>query len=70
MTPVIGKDDADKAPSTDDVPGHISSSDEKMIDNIPHQSVGFWHHRLSKVRKHVIQLWIRTGKLTSRKWLL
>lgn len=27
----------------------------------PHHSVGFWHHKMSKVRKHVIVLWIRTG---------
>lgn len=27
----------------------------------PHQSVGFWHHRMNKVRKHVVQLWCRTG---------
>ncbi|KAJ4393088.1 hypothetical protein N0V93_002295 [Gnomoniopsis smithogilvyi] len=26
----------------------------------PHQSVGFWHHSMNKVRRHVIQLWCRT----------
>jgi hypothetical protein len=29
---------------------------------VPHQSVGFWHHRLSKVRAHVLLLWAKTGK--------
>ena len=28
----------------------------------PHHSVGFWHPRMSKVRRHVILLWFRTGK--------
>lgn len=41
--------------------------EEKGFDDVrdmkPHQSVGFWHHKMSKVRKHVIQLWARTGKL-------
>lgn len=35
-------------------------------DMKPHQSVGFWHHSMNKVRRHVIQLWARTGKLRSR----
>ncbi|KAI0167559.1 MNNG and nitrosoguanidine resistance protein [Pestalotiopsis sp. NC0098] len=26
----------------------------------PHQSVGFWHHRMSKVRGHVLRLWAQT----------
>lgn len=39
---------------------------ENVRDMKPHESVGFWHHKMSKVRKHVIQLWARTGKLRSR----
>ncbi|KXJ96706.1 MNNG and nitrosoguanidine resistance protein [Microdochium bolleyi] len=26
----------------------------------PHESVGFWHHKMSKVRKHVLLMWART----------
>ncbi|KAI0431341.1 MNNG and nitrosoguanidine resistance protein [Xylaria sp. FL1042] len=26
----------------------------------PHQSVGFWHPKMSKVRKHVLIFWVRT----------
>lgn len=43
---------------------------EKGFDDVrdmkPHQSVGFWHHSMNKVRRHVIQLWARTGELQSR----
>ncbi|KAI1152957.1 MNNG and nitrosoguanidine resistance protein [Nemania diffusa] len=26
----------------------------------PHQSVGFWHPKMNKVRQHVLRLWVRT----------
>ncbi|KAI1340056.1 MNNG and nitrosoguanidine resistance protein [Xylariaceae sp. FL0016] len=26
----------------------------------PHQSVGFWHHKMSKVRAHVLEQWVQT----------
>ncbi|KAI0102371.1 MNNG and nitrosoguanidine resistance protein [Nemania sp. FL0031] len=26
----------------------------------PHQSVGFWHPKMGKVRQHVLKLWVRT----------
>jgi len=26
----------------------------------PHESVGFWHHKMSKVRKHVLLMWAKT----------
>lgn len=27
----------------------------------PHESVGFWHHKMSKVRKHVLLMWAKTS---------
>lgn len=43
-----------------------SSSFERAKAQQPHHSVGFWHHKMSKVRKHVIVLWIRTGTSTGQ----
>lgn len=37
---------------------------ERAKEQQPHHSVGFWHHKMSKVRKHVILLWIQTGTST------
>lgn len=37
-----------------------------ITNSKPHHSVGFWHPHLGKVRKHVILLWIRTGKLRNK----
>lgn len=34
----------------------------RLKDQQPHHAVGFWHHRMAKVRRHVILLWLRTGK--------
>ncbi|ORY60012.1 MNNG and nitrosoguanidine resistance protein [Pseudomassariella vexata] len=34
--------------------------DRGVHQNQPHQSVGFWHHQMSKVRAHVLLSWIKT----------
>lgn len=58
--------------SMDEYPGHDESQPDgfepDFTNMTPHKSVGFWHHRMSKVRRHVIQLWFRTG--TSKKTLI
>ncbi|GAW15223.1 hypothetical protein ANO14919_046320 [Xylariales sp. No.14919] len=37
--------------------GHVLG--ERAYEH-PHQSVGFWHPKMGKVRKHVLTLWVRT----------
>lgn len=34
----------------------------RLREQQPHHSVGFWHPHMSKVRRHVILLWFRTGE--------
>lgn len=54
----------DEADRLDEENGH-GKGFKDVREMKPHQSVGFWHHSLSKVRKHVIVLWCRTGRLIS-----
>lgn len=44
----------------------LSEFDFQRLKNMkPHHSVGFWHPRMRKVRRHVLLLWTRTSKQRS-----
>lgn len=48
--------------SQDGSDGTLREQDaENGIAQQPHHSVGFWHHKMSKVRKHVLRMWAQTG---------
>lgn len=60
------KDGVDSATGGDEAHGHVNGFD-RLKEQQPHHAVGFWHPHMSKVRRHVILLWFRTGKpLSSR----
>jgi hypothetical protein len=47
-----------------DYDAELGPSRSGLHHYIPPQSVGFWHHHMSKVRAHVLLLWARTGIVT------
>ncbi|KAI0484143.1 MNNG and nitrosoguanidine resistance protein [Xylariaceae sp. FL0804] len=54
-----GPHDYDQAAEEGYYGGGGGARDGKHIAK-PHQSVGFWHPEMSKVRRHVLLLWVRT----------
>lgn len=55
------KDGVDSATGADEEHGQGNGL-RRLKEQQPHKSVGFWHPHMSKVRRHVILLWFRTGK--------
>ncbi|KAI1869020.1 uncharacterized protein JN550_006007 [Neoarthrinium moseri] len=53
-----GPEGSDRTLRDYDAENGISHSDRHYTQ--PHQSVGFWDHRMSKVRAHVLRLWAQT----------
>lgn len=63
MATLNGRGNAEEASGLDEEYGQANGFREhRIIEKKPHQSVGFWHRSMSKVRKDVIWMWIRTGK--------